>query len=281
MYFWIITKENVKWQIHKLDGKNGDYIRLGKAVSNFNKKIRSLENEQNKLVLPDIVDYKDVKEGIQTRKELNRFINSLRRFQQDDASQIYETEAGEIITKWERQEIAQRQRIATRRLNKELKELNEPSINGFSRVQMGSIRAREIENTLKGFKNIEKKTGSDFTRLKERIFRQGRYDYSMRRSIVYRENYIQEMEKYSSFENYDKLMNKLKSIKNPEAFYEFVSKNELTKDLTYNSDMFYSQAEFNRFVSDVLGEDVEGGEDLVKDLMDFKFESYKNENIEF
>lgn len=205
----------------------------------------------------------------------------MRRFQQDDATQIYETEAGEIITKWERQEIAQRQRIATRRLNKELKELNEPSINGFSRVQMGSIRAREIENTLKGFKNIEKKTGSDFTRLKERIFRQGRYDYSMRRSIVYRENYIQEMEKYSSFENYDKLMNKLKSIKNPEAFYEFVSKNELTKDLTYNSDMFYSQAEFNRFVSDVLGEDVEGGDDLVKDLMDFKFESYKNENIEF
>ena len=89
------------------------------------------------------------------------------------------------------------------------------------------------------------------------------------------------MEKYSSFENYDKLMNKLKSIKNPEAFYEFVSKNELTKDLTYNSDMFYSQSEFNRFVSDVLGEEVEDGEDIVKDFMDFKYESYKGDEIDF
>ena len=107
----------------------------------------------------------------------------------------------------------------------------------------------------------------------------GRSDYSMRRAITYRENYIEEMRKYSSFENYDLLMKKLESIKNPESFYEFVSKNELTKDLTYNSDMFYSQSEFNRFVSDVLGEDIETGEDIVKDFMDFKYESYKKDDI--
>ena len=238
--------------------KKGDYISLGKAVSNFNKKIRRLETEENKNYFPEEINYKEVKEGIKTRKELNRFINSLKRFQQEDATELYITEAGQELTKWERNEISQRQRIATRRLNKELKELNEPLENSrFSRVQMGSFRAREIEKTVEGFKNIEKKTGSDFSRLKQRIFTQGRYDYSMRRSVVYRENYIEEMKKYSDFENYDKLMKKLESIKNPEKFFEFVSKNELTKDLTYQSDEFYSQAEFNRFVSDVLGEEIE------------------------
>ena len=238
--------------------KKGDYISLGKAVSNFNKKIRRLETEENKSYFPSEINYKEVKEGIKTRKELNRYINSLRRFSQEDATELYETEAGEKLTKWERKEIAQRQRIATRRLNKELKELNEPLENSkYSRVQMGSFRAREIEKTLNSFKNIEKTTKSDFTRIKERIFRQGRYDYSMKRSIVYRENYIEEMKKYSDFENYDKLMKKLESIKNPQKFYDFVSKNELTKDLTYQSDEYYSQAEFNRFVSDVLGEEIE------------------------
>ena len=144
---------------------------------------------------------------------------------------------------------------------------------------MGSERARAIEGTLKSFKKLDTEKGFEFRRVKRRIMTLGRSDYSMRRAITYRENYIEEMKKYSSFENYDLLMKKLESIKNPESFYEFVSKNELTKDLTYNSDMFYSQSEFNRFVSDVLGEDIETGEDIVKDFMDFKYESYKKDDI--
>ena len=58
------------------------------------------------------------------------------------------------------------------------------------------------------------------------------------------------MKKYSHFDNYDKLMKKLNSISNPVSFFNFVSQNELTGDLTYQSDEVYSQEAFNSFVQD-------------------------------
>ena len=51
----------------------------------------------------------------------------------------------------------------------------------------------------------------------------------MKKAIVFRENYLKEMEKYSHFDNYEKLMKKLRSFTNPISFFNFVSQNELTR----------------------------------------------------
>lgn len=88
----------IKWQ-------QKDYLSLGRAVSNFNKKINELNKEEKKLYLPELKNYKDIKENIQTRQELNRVINSLKRFSKEGAEELYTTKAGEQITKWERQEL--------------------------------------------------------------------------------------------------------------------------------------------------------------------------------
>lgn len=242
---------------NKIKWKQGDYIKLGKAVSDFNKKINELQAEENKLYLPDTINYTEAKENITTRSELNRLINSLRRFKREGAEDLYTTEAGEQITKWERRELGIQSRIAQTRLRAELKELNKPLESGFSRVQMGSQRAREIEAQIRNLKQIENKKGYEFKRLKERIQNLGTSDYIMRKAIIYRENYLKEMEKYSHFDNYDKLMTKLNSIQNPITFFDYVSKNELTEDLTYQSDQYYSQQEFNRFVEELGIEDIE------------------------
>ena len=123
--------------------KKGDFIKLGKAVSQFNRKINELQREENKLYLPEIIDYKEAKENITTRRELNRLINSLRRFQREGAEDLYTTMVGENITKWERRELGIQSRIATMRIQKELNELNEPLESGYSRAQMGSRRVKE------------------------------------------------------------------------------------------------------------------------------------------
>lgn len=218
--------------------KRGDFIKLGRAVSEFNKKINRLQAEENKLYLPDEIEYKRAKEEITTRKELNRIINSLKRFQKEGAENLYRTEAGEEITKWERGELGIQSRIAQTRLIRELKSLNEPMESGFSRAQMGSQRVREIEAQLRNLKQIEKKSGYEFQRLKERISRGGTSDYSMRKAIQYRENYYQMLEKaYKNYDNYDKFIMTLDSIKNPQKFYEFVSQNELLSDITYMYDI--------------------------------------------
>lgn len=234
----------------RINWKRGDFVRLGRAVSNFNKKINELNKEERKLYLPEKVDYKEAKENITTRKELNRLINSLRRFQKEGAEDLYITGAGETITKWERRELGIQSRIAQTRLRAELKNLEKPLESGFSRVQMGSIRAREIEAQIKNLKQIETKRGYEFNALKRRIMSQGASDYTMKKAIVFKENYINEMKKYSHFDNYDKLMKKLNSISNPVSFFNFVSQNELTGDLTYQSDEVYTQEAFNSFVQD-------------------------------
>ena len=85
--------------------KKGDYISLGKAVSQFNKKVRELQKEEKKLYFPNEINYQQAKQNILTRKELNNLINSLKRFQKEGAEDLYVTEAGEEITKWERREL--------------------------------------------------------------------------------------------------------------------------------------------------------------------------------
>ena len=54
-----------------------------------------------------------------TRRELNRIINSLRRFKKEGAEELYTTQAGEQMTKWERRELGIQSGIAVRRLKRE------------------------------------------------------------------------------------------------------------------------------------------------------------------
>ena len=212
-----------------INWRQGDFIRLGQAVTRFNKKINELQAEENKLYLPETISYKEAKENITTRRELNRLINSLRRFQREGAEDLYTTQSGEEITNWERRELGIQSRIAQTRLRNELKTLNEPTESGFSRAQMGSMRVREINAQIKNLKNIENVVGYEFNRLRDRLSRMGTSDYTMKKAIVFRENYLKEMEKYSHFDNYEKLMKKLRSFTNPISFFNFVSQNELTR----------------------------------------------------
>lgn len=121
---------------------------------------------------------------------------------------------------------------------------------------MGSTRVREIEAQIKNLKQIENKKGYEFKKLSSRIRNIGTSDYNMKKAITYRENYIKEMEKYSHLENYEKLEKFFNNLKNPISFYEAVSKNELTKDLTYQSDSYFTEQAFNSFLED-LGIEIE------------------------
>ena len=235
----------------QINWKQGDFVRLGRAVTQFNKKINKLQAEENKLYLPETISYTEAKENITTRRELNRLINSLRRFQKEGAEDIYTTQSGETMTKWERRELGIQSRIAQTRLQNELKTLNEPTESGFSRAQMGSMRVREINAQIKNLKNIESAVGYEFKRLRDRLSRMGTSDYTMKKAIVFRENYLKEMEKYSHFDNYEKLMKKLRSFTNPVSFFNFVSQNEFTGDMTYQSDEVYTQEAFNLFLQDL------------------------------
>lgn len=233
----------IKW-------KQSDFMQLGKAVKEFNRKINRLQVE-NIDYLPDTIEYQDLRDSITTRNELKRVLNSLKRFKKEGAEDLYTTASGEQLTNWERGELRIQSAIATRRLKKELVNLNLPKENGFSRVQMGSERARKIEAQIDNMKGLEKLRGYEFEKAKDRIKKWGTSDYEMKKAIIYRENYMNTLKKYSHLDNYDELIKKLDKYKNPIEFYNLMSKNELTVDLTYQSDQFFTQEAFNSFVEDI------------------------------
>lgn len=264
----------IKW-------KRGDYIRLGQAVSQFNKKIRELKQEENSLYLPDELSYKDLKNRIVTRKELNRQLKKLKAFQEAGAEDLTELEGGQKLTKWEKQYLKEEQSRMIERLQGELKDEFKQLSNGYSKAQMGSLEYNQIQAQINDIRFLDKSTGAEFKKLVDRIIKGGTTDYTMRKAIVYRENYIEEMKKYSNFKNYKKLMKKLNSIRNPLKFYDTLSNiSEVVADLTYQSDEYYSQMEFNRFVEEVIGEEIEQ-DDNIKEFMDFKYETKKGSEIEF
>lgn len=49
-----MAENQIRW-------KRGDYITLGRAVSQFNRKINELKSEENKLLLPKEINYSDLK----------------------------------------------------------------------------------------------------------------------------------------------------------------------------------------------------------------------------
>lgn len=131
---------------------------------------------------------------------------------------------------------------------------------------MGSERATEIQRQIKRLQDIEGRSGESLSLLKKSIRFQGASDYAMKKASIFRENYITEMQKYKGFKNYDKFMNKLESITNPIEFFDFVSKNELTQDLTYQSFEYYGEENFNKFISQFGIEGLEENEETITDL---------------
>ena len=206
--------------------KRGDFIKLGQAVSRFNKIVSSLDTDEREF-LPDLKEYKEIKNHITSRKELNRVIKSLRRVDTENLLNTKILESGEEISKWEYQELNKARKRAFRNLALEKESIlkDRPSI-GMGDERLSEIRA--IENS---FVSLEFRTGSDLKRIKERIFSIGRTDYELAKAELFRKNFYKALEGISNFQNYDKLKKELDKIKNPIKFYEYVKQSPILMDL--------------------------------------------------
>ena len=206
--------------------KRGDYIKLGQAVSRFNKIINELDTDERNF-LPELKNYQEIKEHITSRKELNRIIKSLRRVNAENLLNTKILESGEEISKWEYQEINKARRRAFRNLELEKESIlkDRPSIG------MGDERLSEIRAIEESFNKLNEKTGSDLKRLISRIFSVGRSDYKLSKDVLFRENFYKALEGISNFQHYDVLKKELDKIKNPSKFYEYVKKSPVLMDL--------------------------------------------------
>ena len=206
--------------------KKGDYIRLGRAISRFNKTINEIEVDE-KSVLPELKNYKEIKGSINSRKELNRVINALNRANSDNLTKIVSYASGEELTKWESNEVNKAMRRAMRNLEAERAGI----LAGRASIGMGEERLSEIKAIERSMETLENRTGRDFLRVKERIFSLGKSDYKLTRDKLFQENFYKALEGISNFQNYEVLKHELDKIKNPSKFYEYVNRSPVLMDL--------------------------------------------------
>lgn len=239
----------------------GDYISLGKAVSDFNKKINELEKEERKLYLPIPINYDEIKNSIQTRKELKAKINSLRRFLKDGVENLYVTSGGEKLTAWEYNELKNMQRSASQRLNRELKSIDR------SKTPYITSEERIIRANLMNIQKLEIAQNKEFQRIKSRINFIGSSDYEMKKAIIWRDNYLKIIEDYQDYDGYDKLIKLLNKYKNPISFFNLFkdSTNTLIDDyIKYLSDQKIGQNQFNKLLNELGIETADVQSDEIK-----------------
>lgn len=241
---------------------HGDYIRLGKAVSEFNKAISKNETEVNKLHLPETVNYKELRDNIQTREGLNAYIQSLKRVNNEGAFDLEELESGEIITKYQKRELERSQAQALNSLAKEAAKAEARrkldlglEATDILKPSQYTQEQKDIQNKMADYRNLFKLKGEQFKTMAKYLgINQTELKY--RRAYVFRKNYMNEMKKYEKFPAYKLFLAWANKHKNPVDFYESLpDDNFYPDDLHYQSTANFSEEDFEAFL-EVLGIDV-------------------------
>lgn len=208
-----------------------DANRLAGAIRQFNNKISRLEREGVSVKLPEKLNYQSVKSDIFSRRELNKIINSLKRFQKENAIDNVNG-----MTRWEKNEFSYEKKNAILRLQNQIKKYSKiPETVEGSIPTMGDTTIQTMEDELEAIKNIDKATTKEeLNRRKKRIKQLAKSDSGIRKASNYRKQYIKAIEQnYKNFEGSELLIKKLKSIRNPKVFYNKI------KDKINESDIYY------------------------------------------
>lgn len=211
---------NIKWN-------RSDIGKLSSAVRQFNKTIKKLESAESDLVLPDVVDYKELKSGITTRQELNRMIGSLRRFSNPAKQKTVKLDSGIEITSWEYTELKAERRRAEKRLTGELFGLE-------ATLGTGNKRINEIRGTIASLQKLETATGEDFKRIRERIKVQGTSDFNRKKAKTFQDNFIKAFKGMGRKE----IVEYAQKFKDPEEFWNAIKDSGFS-----NLQEFYDESE--------------------------------------
>ena len=202
-----------------------DYARLSYAVRKFNKVVNELEKLEGN-VAPEEFDYREVRNAIYSRKELNRVIKSLKRIGRESQQRIRTLPSGEQVTQWELSELKKAQKRAIGRTTDKARVIVESDTN-----VMGDKEFKQLIRTKESIEDLFNRVGSDFKRTAERTLNWGKTDYDLWRASVFRDNFMNALDEMSNYRNFNLLYNKLKSIENPIQFYNYVRQSNILSDL--------------------------------------------------
>lgn len=114
-------KYNIRW-------READEKELQRVVKNYNAKLSRLAKKgpDIKSALPERVSAAQLRDMIETRQDLNRELNALRRFSQKGAEELVEVPENDYnlkITKWQKEEINRRVAVINRTRKQRLEKM--------------------------------------------------------------------------------------------------------------------------------------------------------------
>lgn len=191
-------KYNIRWSA-------ADDAELKRVVKNFNAKLTRLEKKdpQNKNALPERVSAAQLRDLIETRQDLNRELNALRRFSERGAEELVDVPDNDYnlkITKWQKKEMTRREVIVNQKRKRQLERVADIDMTsrgkslGYKKGEIGMGKAERI-----ALEPVRAFTPSQNRRDLNKRFKQLRKEsistYWDKRNEIMRTNYIAEIER--------------------------------------------------------------------------------------
>lgn len=192
-----------------------DNQELARVVRNFNAKVKRLAQNPNRLrnetinelnitnetiknALPELVSVKQLKSLINTRQDLKRELNTLKRFSEkgaEDLTTTPDTKYNVIVTKWQRKEMGIRTGVINRRRKTRLEKLQSTKLKsrgkelGYTLEQIGMGKIEEV--SLKPFNAFTPGMKQSDIKYKWRhILQESQSDYFDKQDYQVKENFL-------------------------------------------------------------------------------------------
>lgn len=207
---------------HRINWRDSDTKEINRVVKNFNAKINRLikKNPQMANVLPEKVSAGQLRELINTRRDLNRELNSLRRFSRRGAEELVEISENDYnlrTTKWQRTEMNRRVVIINQRRAKRLDELSNLEVTsrgeslGYKRSDIGMGKATEV--SLSPMHAFTRRMSQRDLKMKwKAIMKESQSDYFTQKDFRLRENYIKALEQNFNADDISDIIKEIRSI---------------------------------------------------------------------
>lgn len=207
---------------HKINWRESDRAELNRVVKNFNAKINRLAKKNPEIanVLPEKIVISELKELINTRQDLHRELNALKRFSRRGSEQIVVVENNDYnlqTTKWQKTEMNRRVGIINRRRKNRLEELANLEMTsrgeslGYVRGAIGMGKATEV--SLSPMNAFTRRMSQRDLKMKwKAILRESQTDYFTQKDFRLRNNYIKALEQNFNVNDIQDIINTINQM---------------------------------------------------------------------
>ena len=217
-------KYNIRW-------KDADNDELNRVVKNFNAKISRMEKKDPKAAsaLPNRASVRELRNVINTRQDLKRELNALKRFSNIGAEELVIVPGNEYelkTTRWQKNEMSQRIGYINRKRNQRRKDLEEVSMKsrgqdlGYKKSDIGMGKADEIAlRPMKAF--TPKMTRADLNEKFKNIRKESSDAFWIKKEMQLKENYLSGLKRNYSESEIAGIQNAIEKMSFKEFYQNF------------------------------------------------------------